>query len=389
MVLIDGLGLGPLGRHPYRPVKHDIAPYDTVMAGRRGDSASRLRAGRREFVGQVFGPESMEFDLTGRGPYTGLADGRVVRRTGHDPARWETFALVVANWSMAECAGGSESTTQKQHPKEENCGRPLGLRFDRRTGELYIADAYHGLMVVGSGGGVATPAATHVQGKPILFANDLDIHRNGSVFFTDTSTRYQRRDHFLILLEGEGTGRLLRYDPPTGETHVLLAGLAFPNGVQLSEDQSFLLFTETTNCRVMRYWLEGEKAGKVEVFADLPGYPDNVRRSKQGDKFWVATDCCRTAAAEFLSRRPWLRSLYFRLPLPLSLLARMVGAEMYTEIALLGTDGQVLDVLQDRHGEVAKLVSEVQEVDSRLWLGSVAHNHIVTLPYPFDDHLQQ
>lgn len=57
------------------------------------------------------------------------------------------------------------------------------------------------------------------------------------------------RNHFFILLEGESTGRLLRYDPPTKTTHIVLEGLAFPNGIQLSKDQSFLLFTETTNCR--------------------------------------------------------------------------------------------------------------------------------------------
>lgn len=59
------------------------------------------------------------------------------------------------------------------------------------------------------------------------------------------------RNHFFILLEGEATGRLLRYDPPTKTTHVVLDGLAFPNGVQLSRDQTFLLFTETTNCRYL------------------------------------------------------------------------------------------------------------------------------------------
>lgn len=59
------------------------------------------------------------------------------------------------------------------------------------------------------------------------------------------------RDHFLIMLEGEASGRLLRYDPPTGTTHVVLDGLTFANGVQLSQDQSFLLFTETTNCRLL------------------------------------------------------------------------------------------------------------------------------------------
>lgn len=97
IVFLDPLRLGPLGEHEFRPVKHAIAPYAQVMEGWRGDRESRLRAGRREFAGEVFGPESMEFDLDGRGPYTGLADGRVVRWMG-GAAGWETFALVTGNW---------------------------------------------------------------------------------------------------------------------------------------------------------------------------------------------------------------------------------------------------------------------------------------------------
>jgi sugar lactone lactonase YvrE len=86
-----------------------------------------------------------------------------------------------------------ESTTKKQHEMERRCGRPLGLRFHGETGELYVADAYYGLMSVGPNGGVATSLAREVGGSPVNFANDLDIHRNGSVFFTDTSTRYNRK----------------------------------------------------------------------------------------------------------------------------------------------------------------------------------------------------
>lgn len=90
------------------------------------------------------------------------------------------------------CAKGVDSTTYKQWNVEERCGRPLGLRFDKKTGDLYIADAYHGLMVVGPEGGIATSLATYVDGKPVLFANDLDIHSNGSIFFTDSSNKYNR-----------------------------------------------------------------------------------------------------------------------------------------------------------------------------------------------------
>jgi hypothetical protein len=43
----------------------------------------------------------------------------------------------------------------------------------------------------------------------------------------------------------------------------------------------------TGSCQAFRYWLKGPKAGQYELFTDLPGYPDNVRRDVQGG-FWVA-----------------------------------------------------------------------------------------------------
>ncbi|KAL9268125.1 STRICTOSIDINE SYNTHASE-LIKE 13-like protein [Drosera capensis] len=362
-LLMDPFHMGPIGGHEFKPVKHSIAPYKQVMDHWPKDNVSRLGRGRLEFVDEVFGPESIEFDSMGRGPYTGQADGRVVR-------------------SEKLCARGIDSTTRKQWKVEKLCGRPLGLRFNKDTGDLYIADAYYGLLVVGPEGGLATTLTAHdADGRPILFANDLDIHRNGSIFFTDTSSRYNRANHFLIMLEGESTGRLLRYDPSTKQTHVVLNGLAFPNGVQLSKDHSFLIFTETTNCRIMKLWLDGRKSGTLELMVNLPGFPDNVRRNERGD-FWVAIDCCRTAPQEVLSHNPWLRSMYFRLPFPMKWLVKWTGMRMYTVVSLLNENGEILQVLEDRKGVVMKLMSEVREVNGKLWIGTVAHNHIATVPYP-------
>lgn len=76
---------------------------------------------------------------------------------------------------------------------EHICGRPLGLRFDKRTGDLYIADAYFGLLKVGPQGGLAAPLTTEAEGVPFNFTNDLDIDEEGNVYFTDSSTNYQRR----------------------------------------------------------------------------------------------------------------------------------------------------------------------------------------------------
>jgi len=73
-------------------------------------------------------------------------------------------------------------------------GRPLGLKFDKKTGDLYIADAYFGLLVVGSNGGLAKTLVSKAQGLPLLFTNSLDLDPiNRLVYFTDSSQRYTRR----------------------------------------------------------------------------------------------------------------------------------------------------------------------------------------------------
>lgn len=76
---------------------------------------------------------------------------------------------------------------------EHVCGRPLGIRFDKKSGEMYIADAYLGLCKVGPEGGLATRVATEAEGVEFRFVNDLDVDEDGNVYFTDSSSNYQRR----------------------------------------------------------------------------------------------------------------------------------------------------------------------------------------------------
>ncbi|KAJ8637179.1 hypothetical protein MRB53_011446 [Persea americana] len=47
---------------------------------------------------------------------------------------------------------------------------------------------------------------------------------------------------------------------------------------------------ETTTGRILRYWLQGPKMGEHEVFAQLPGFLDNINRNSKGE-FWVALYC--------------------------------------------------------------------------------------------------
>jgi hypothetical protein len=93
---------------------------------------------------------------------------------------------------VAACA--AKKKKKAVEPAESACGRPLGLQFHHKTGDMYIADAYLGLMRVGRRGGLAKVVATEAAGVPFNFLNGVDVdQKTGDVYFTDSSTAYQRR----------------------------------------------------------------------------------------------------------------------------------------------------------------------------------------------------
>ena len=76
----------------------------------------------------------------------------------------------------------------------------------------------------GQGGNLATEA----DGVPFAFTDDLDIASDGRIYFSDASSKFHQPDYILDLLEARPHGRLLRYDPSTGKTEVLLRTCTSP-----------------------------------------------------------------------------------------------------------------------------------------------------------------
>lgn len=68
---------------------------------------------------------------------------------------------------------------------------------------------------------------------------------DGSVYFSDASTKFEYDKLVLDLLEAKPYGRLLKYDPITRKTTVLLDGLWFANGVALSPREDYIVICET------------------------------------------------------------------------------------------------------------------------------------------------
>ncbi|CAO2199669.1 unnamed protein product [Urochloa humidicola] len=231
----------------------------------------------------VIGPESVAFNKRGAGPYVSVSDGRVLRYGG-DGIGWMTFSYS-PSYTKNGCDALSEIPVSV---RESSCGRPLGLRFHNNSGNLYIADAYMGLMRVGPKGGEATVLATEAGGVPLRFTNGVDVDQvTGDVYFTDSSTTYTRAQHEMVTGMRDSTGRIMRYNRRTNKIIVLQSGVTYPNGIAISADRTHLIVALTGPCKLMRYWIRGPNVGTSELFTDLPGYPDNVRPDDNGG-YWVA-----------------------------------------------------------------------------------------------------
>ena len=122
---------------------------------------------------------------------------------------------------------------------------------------LIIADGYLGLLKLNIKTLELTtlmPASEGIQGMPFKFLNHLAVSSKDIVYFTDSSWKWGRKEWPLLMLEGGGQGRVISYDLKTGESEVLLNGLFFANGVALSPDEDFLLVSETSAHRIVRYF---------------------------------------------------------------------------------------------------------------------------------------
>ena len=92
---------------------------------------------------------------------------------------------------------------------EPTCGRPLGMRFDHE-GFLIVIDTYLGLFKVNVDTGHVTKlysSSEEVAGKRPMFLNDLDIASDGSIYISDSSTKWDRRHNRLGIYENRPDGR--------------------------------------------------------------------------------------------------------------------------------------------------------------------------------------
>jgi ribose transport system permease protein len=327
-------------------------PATSATSGSPYALNDRLRKVETIGLGQVESPEDVILDNDDN-LYCGSRHGEIIRFFAPDYTRREVYARIG--------------------------GQPLGMAFDA-GGTLFICVGGMGLYRVTPDRQVAKVTdetnrslLSIIDDSRLRLADDLDIAPDGRIFFSEATIRYEMHEWPTDSLEGRGNGRIICYDPRTNKTHTVLRNLIFPNGVVLASDLESILFAESWNCSIKRYWFAGAKRGTTEiVIRDLPGYPDNINRASDGN-YWLALMGMRSPAFDLAMRKPAFRRRMSK---------QLPGDEWLAPnintgcIVKFNEQGEILDALWDLGGENHPMITSMREHRGYLYIGGISNNRI-------------
>jgi sugar lactone lactonase YvrE len=301
----------------------------------------------------------------------------------------EHIALGPDGWLYAAMASGKILRMQPDGSAQEvfvqTGGRVLGFDFDA-SGALIAADGFRGLLSIGPDRQVRV-LVDQVDGVPIRYADAVVVARDGMIYFSDASTRFGPAQwggtfeaSVLDIIEQSASGRILVFDPATRSTQVVAQGLSFANGVALSLDQQSLFVSETGRYRIWKVAaaarqldLKQPSAQASVLFDNLPGYPDNLMRGRDG-RIWAGLVKPRNATVDRLADKPWLRQLTLRLPR-----AWWPIPPPYGHVFAFTENGAVVADLQDPSGAYPETTA-ITETADRLYVQSLHATSLGWLP---------
>jgi sugar lactone lactonase YvrE len=326
-------------RPPIDPVRWTPPPVDDLPAFPAADLTIVPMPGDQ--------PEDVVADAAGQ-LWTGLIDGRIVR-VSPDGA-----TTVVA----------------------ETGGRPLGMHV-ARDGRVLICDSHRGLLALDPSTAKLSTLVESVNGRPLVFCSNVTETSDGTIYFTESTSRFRFEHYESAIVEARGTGGLYRL-APDGTVSTLVDGLYFANGVTATADESALVFAETQGRRLSKYWLIGPQAGTVTpLTVHLPGMPDNISTGSNG-RIWVAMVSPIVTAAERLApRAPALRRLLWRLP---EALQPKLKPQVWV-VAFDADRGAAVSGVQSHRPDFGA-VTGVVESGGKLWMSNIAFPALAHCPLP-------
>jgi sugar lactone lactonase YvrE len=290
------------------------------------------------------GPEDVVIDREGR-LIAGLEDGRILR---------------------IGASGDVEMLVKTP-------GRPLGLEACA-DGTLLVCDSPTGLLRFDPATSKLETLVESAGGSRLIFCSNVVAARDGTLYFSASSSRYPFQQWRRDFVENVPSGRLFRRTTD-GKVELLLDNLRFANGVVLAPDESWLVVAETAAQHVRRYWLSGPKAGTSDIFASTSGgYPDNMGFGSDG-LVWVAIASPDNPQLAKIHALPmFARRLIARLPEALSPKPIKVGWLMAFDL-----DGTLVHDLRWSDGTYG-MFTGVAERDGAAYVASLAENALLRTP---------
>ena len=267
-------------------------------------------------------------------------------------------------------------------------GHPLGMAFNRDQ-ELVVCVGGMGLYkitrdreVVKLSDETNRSLFSVIDDSRMRIADDLDIAPDGRVFFSEATIRYNTSEWMLDAIEARGNGRLICYDPKDGSSRTVLPNLKFPNGICMVDDGESLLFAQTWNCNITRYWYDGPNKGKTkEIIPDLPGYPDNINRASDG-YFWCGLVGMRSPTFDLALRMPqYRRRMVYRVAADEWMYPNM----NFGCLIKFDLEGNIIEVLWDREGAKHPSLTSIREHKGKLYLGGLFNDRIGVYDIPGAD----
>jgi ribose transport system permease protein len=336
------------------PTYHGMPPLPSTApdCGTAWALNDRLRPATPIGLGRIEGPEDVILDRHDN-LYAGSRHGDIIRFLAPDYERMEIFAHI----------GGT----------------PLGMAFDRKD-NLYVCIGGMGLYRVTPDRKVekatdeTNRSYTSINDDSRLrLADDLDITDDGRIFFSEATVRFEMHEWATDGLEARGNGRIICFDTNTGKTHTVIRDLKFPNGVCIASDGISFLFAETWGCSVKRHWFDGPKKGKTEiVLENLPGFPDNINNSSDGN-YWMSLVGMRCPALDLAWKMPGFRKR----------MAKRVARDEWLFpnintgcVLKFNEKGEVLETMWDLGGQNHPMITSMREHRGYLYLGGIMNNRV-------------
>jgi sugar lactone lactonase YvrE len=240
-----------------------------------------------------------------------------------------------------------------------------GMQFDTQGNLIALMNGV-GLISIDHEKKIEVLVKIDAEERPILMGSGLTIAQDGKIYFANLSSETTSSAKYInkLFLELKPTGGVYCYDPQTKLTQTISNGNYFANGLELSEDESFFLVSETSKYRILKYWLKGEKAGTSEVFLDnLAGFPNNISRRDNGN-FWVGFTTKRNDQLDDIHPKKGMKKFVYGLPSFVQ-----PKAEKFGMILEISEEAKIIQALFDTSGESVMEAGAVKEFENNLYIG--------------------